>query len=91
MNNINIKRLGFAFGITGTLLYLGCVIVMATVGSEGTIQFFNSILHGLDTSLIIRSNIPFWEILVGLVETFIISWFIGACIAAFYNLTAKKK
>ncbi len=90
MNNISIKRFGFAFGMTGTLLYLGCVILMVTVGREGSIQFFNSILHGLDTSLILRTNVPLGEILIGIVETFILSWLIGACIAVFYNITAPK-
>lgn len=91
MNKINIKRLGFAFGITGAMLYAGCVIVMVTVGREGTIQFFNSILHGLDVSSIIRMKISWWEVLMGITETFILSWLIGACIAAFYNISNFKK
>ena len=53
MYRLNIKKLGFAFGLTGSLIYLGCMIVMATAGQEGTITFFNSLLHGLDTTNII--------------------------------------
>lgn len=90
MEKLNIKRMGMAFGLTGTLLYLGCIIVMATVGREGTIKFFNSLLHGLDTSGIIRMDIPLWEAGLGLVQTFIIAWLIGACLAVFYNITAKR-
>ena len=41
MYRLNIKKLGFAFGFTGALIYLGCMIVMATAGQEGTITFFN--------------------------------------------------
>ncbi len=91
MNKIKIKRLGFAFGITSALLYLGCVIVMITVGRDGTIQFFNSILHGLDVGSIIRMNIAWWEALIGIAETFILGWLIGACIAAFYNISTLKE
>jgi len=29
MYRLNIKKLGFAFGLTGALIYLGCMIVMA--------------------------------------------------------------
>lgn len=90
MNTINIKKLGFAFGITGVILYLGCIILMATVGREGAIKFFNSLLHGLDVSSIIRMQISWGEALIGIVETFIIAWFIGACIACFYNISIKK-
>ncbi|GAB3833835.1 DUF5676 family membrane protein [Pontibacter rugosus] len=89
MNRINVKKLGFAFGVTGALLYIGCILVMATVGRDGTIKFFNSLLHGLDVSAVIRMDVPFWEALIGIVETFILAWLIGACIAAIYNATIK--
>jgi len=32
MYRLNVKKLGFAFGLTGALIYLGCMIVMATAG-----------------------------------------------------------
>ncbi len=91
MNTINIKRFGFAFGITGVILYLGCILLMATVGHEGTVKFFNSLLHGLDVTFIIRMQVSWVEALIGIVETFIIAWFIGASIACFYNISIKKE
>ncbi|VAW22792.1 hypothetical protein MNBD_BACTEROID01-1926 [hydrothermal vent metagenome] len=91
MNTINIKRFGLAFGLTGIILYAGCIFVMLTVGRNGTILFFNSLLHGLDTSSIIRMDIQVSEVIIGIIETFIISWLIGACIAMFYNISLKKK
>jgi hypothetical protein len=91
MNHINVKKLGLAFGLTGALLYLGCMLVMITVGHDGTVTFFNNMLHGLDVSSIVRMNVPLWEAGIGIVETFIISWLIGACIAGFYNVTLKNK
>jgi hypothetical protein len=90
MNSIHIKKFGFACGITGMLLYLGCVIVMATVGREGTIQFFNSLLHGIDTTPVIRMNISLTEAVMGILEVFIISWLAGASIAAIYNIMTRK-
>lgn len=91
MNTIDIKRFGLAFGLTGAILYLGCIILMATVGQSGTVYFFNNLLHGLDTSSIIRMNVPFWEAIVGLVEIFILGWLSGAVIAFFYNVSVKKQ
>tara|TARA_R110000765_G_scaffold237549_5_gene340196 strand:- start:4569 stop:4841 length:273 start_codon:yes stop_codon:yes gene_type:complete len=90
MHRFNVKKLGFAFGLTGALIYLGCMIVMTTAGQEGTISFFNSLLHGLDTSSIIRMDVPLSEAFFGIIQTFILGWLIGACIAAFYNVQLKK-
>lgn len=87
---INVKKFGLAVGLTGALLYLGCMIVMATVGHDGSIKFFNSLLHGLDVSAILRMDVPLWEAAVGIVETFILGWLVGACIAGFYNAVGIK-
>lgn len=90
MNRINIKKFGFAFGLTSALLYLGCMVVMWTAGREGTIDFFNTLLHGLDTTSVIRMDVPLWEALLGIVQIFIIGWLSGALIAAFYNAQIKR-
>ncbi len=91
MHRLNVKKLGFALGFTGALIYLGCMIVMITAGQEGTIKFFNSLLHGLDTTNIIRMDVSLLEAFFGIVQTFIISWLVGASIAAFYNAQIKSK
>ncbi|WAC01623.1 DUF5676 family membrane protein [Lacinutrix neustonica] len=91
MHRLNVKKLGFAFGLTGTIIYLGCMIVMATAGREGSIIFFNSLLHGLDTTNVIRMDVPLLEVLMGIIQTFILWWLIGASIGAFYNAQIKIK
>jgi len=91
MDRLNVKKLGFALGFTGALIYLGCMIVMITAGQEGTIKFFNSLLHGLDATSIIRMDVSLLEAFFGIVQTFIIGWLIGASIAAFYNAQIKSK
>jgi hypothetical protein len=91
MYRLNVKKLGFAFGLTGTLIYLGCMIVMLTAGQQGSIVFFNSLLHGLDTTNIIRMDVSLLEAFFGIIQTFILWWLIGACIGAFYNAQIKIK
>lgn len=91
MNHISIRKLGLAFGITGALLYFGCAAVMLILGHDSTVKFFNTLLHGLDVSSIIRMDIPLVEVLTGLVQTFILCWLIGACIAGIYNISFNKK
>ena len=90
MNTINIRKFSLACALTGVLLYLGCIVVMLTAGREGTITFFNSLLHGLDVTSVIRMSVPWWEAVIGIVETFILSWLIGACISGFYNATTRR-
>ncbi len=91
MQKLNVKKLGLATGLTGALLYLGCMILMTTVGHDGTVKFFNNLLHGLDVSSVIRMEVPLWEAGIGIVQTFILGWLVGACIAAIYNATIKEK
>ena len=91
MERINIKKFALAWGVAGATLYLGCIILMASVGREGTVLFFNSLLHGLDTSSVIRMDVPLVEALVGLVEMFILGWLFGALIASVYNVSFNKR
>lgn len=88
--SLNVKKFGFAWGVTGELLYLGCVILMKTVGREGTILFFNSLLHGLDVSSVIRMDMSFLEATIGIIQTFILAWLSGASIAGIYNFSLKR-
>jgi 2TM family of unknown function (DUF5676) len=90
MNRLNVKKLGFAIGLTGTLAYLGCMIIMFTAGKESTVKFFNSLLHGLDTSQVIKMDVSIGEALLGIVQTFILGWLVGVCIAVFYNAQIKR-
>lgn len=87
--NIDIKRFGLAWGLTGALLYIGCAVVMMAAGKQGLIFFFDSLFHGIDISPILRTNMPFWEMVLGTLETFIFSWLIGAAIASIYNMSMR--
>ena len=92
MKRIHIRSLGFAAGITASLLYLGCALVMNFTDTETTRTFFNSIFHGIDIGNMLSMNISFKETVLGLVQTFIIAWLNGATIAAIYNiLIARRK
>jgi hypothetical protein len=86
-NTINPIRLGLAVGATGVVFYLGCVLACATVSHERALVFFNSLVHGIDFGPILRHNVPFGEVVLGIIGTFVLGWFAGATIAAFYNLS----
>lgn len=91
MDPIDIKRFGLACGVTAAALYLGCVIVMSLASRDGVIFFYNSLLHGLNVSSILRLEMPFYEMVIGIIQTFILAWLSGATIASVYNLGTGKK
>jgi hypothetical protein len=90
MNTINIKRFAIAVGLTSVLLYVGCILVMVMAGREGTIFFFNSLLHGIDISSIVNMKPSLLVTLLGMIETFILGSLVGVSIAVIYNFSAKK-
>ena len=91
MRTLSAKRFGFALGASGAVLYVACVFAMLTVPHEAVIRFFNSLLHGWDVTHIMRWDIPWWEPILGILETFILGWLFGAVIAVFYNLGMGKE
>jgi hypothetical protein len=60
---------------------------MWSVGREVSILFFNRLVHGIDVSSIIRTDMPWWEMAMGLVEVCILGWLTGAAIAGLYNFS----
>jgi len=91
MSILSVKRLGFALGATSALLYLGCAFVMLTVPQEAAVKFFNSMTHGVDWGPVMRWDMPWWEMIIGAIEIFIVGWLAGAAFASFYNLGADGR
>ncbi|MFH7325793.1 DUF5676 family membrane protein [Desulfurivibrio sp. C05AmB] len=89
METLSIKRLGFSLGMGMAIIYLGCVFVMLTVPRDAAVGFFNSLTHGVDWSPIMRWEMPWWEMIIGVIQVFILGWLFGAMIAAFYNLGGR--
>lgn len=85
MGVINVKKFGLAVGLTFALLHLGCVSVILLTSRDTTIAFFNSLLHGLDVTSILRTDMSAGEMIYGFVQIFVIGWLIGASIASIYN------
>lgn len=90
MNKLSVVKLGFAFGITFGLFYIACIAMMSLLGEQTTIFVFNSLMHGVDITTIIRMNIPISDSIIGLTGTFGLGWAMGALIALFYNLFSNN-
>lgn len=91
MNTLSIRGSGLALGGGSALLYLGCVFVMLTVPHEAAVRFFNSLTHGVDWEPIMRWDMPWWEMIIGVLEVFILGWLFGAVLASLYNFGAGRK
>ena len=91
MHALSVKRLSFALGAGFAVLHLGCAFVMITVPKDAAVRFFSSIMHGVDVTPIVRWDMPWWEMVVGVLQVFIVGWLFGAVVAALYNLGVKPK
>jgi hypothetical protein len=87
--HLNPKYLGLAFGATGLVFYLGCMLTMATAPHEAAVIFFNSLLHGLDVGPVLKTSVPPAQVALGLATTFSLGWFAGVLIAGIYNLCLR--
>lgn len=85
MGVINVKKFGLAVGLTFALLHAGCVSVLLFTSRETSIAFFNSLLHGLDVTGILRTEMSAGEMTYGFFQIFVLGWLIGASIASIYN------
>lgn len=91
MNRLSVVRFACALASVSALLYVGCVFVMLTVPKEAVIKFFNSLMHGVDVTSIMRWDMPWWEAVIGVIEMFILGWLVGAVFAAVYNLVPARR
>jgi hypothetical protein len=91
INTLNPRRLGLAFGLTGVVFYLACILTMCTAPHDKQVVFFNSLLHGLDVAPVLRTSVPPGEVALGIISTFVLAWFAGAMVAGFYNWGAVKE
>jgi hypothetical protein len=89
MRMLSVTRLGFALGASTALLYLACMVITMTAPKPFVIHFFNSILHGVDVAPIMRWAMPWWEMVVGVLEVFILGWLFGALLAVLYNVGTR--
>ena len=75
------------------------VLPLSTRVGVGVLAFAagNSISSGCCVRLwsirlvaILRTTIPLWEMMIGLVETLVLAWLIGASIASIYNVGIRR-
>ncbi|MDW7710605.1 MAG: DUF5676 family membrane protein [Deferrisomatales bacterium] len=91
MSKLDVKGTSCALGTSCAVLYAACVFIMLTVSKDVVIRFFNSIMHGLDVTSVMRWDMPWWEAVLGTLQMFILGWLVGALFAVLYNLAAATK
>ena len=91
MDVINVRKFSLAVGLTVAILRLGCIIVVAFTTREQAILFFNTLVHGIDVTPILKTEMSVQSIIYGLIQIFILGWLTGASIATIYNLLLCRK
>ena len=89
MKRLSVTRLGFACGMLLVVLYGASVLIVMTGPRDTVVAFFNSVLHGIDVTSMMRWDMPWWEMIVGVLEVFILGWLCGMLTAMFYNAGAR--
>lgn len=91
MNRLSPWRFAFAAGASVAVAYLACVIFMAVTPHETVVWLANCMMHGLDSSSIMRDSVPMADAAVGIVTTFVSGWLFGGMFACLHNLGLAKK
>ena len=86
MGVIKVKKMGLAVGLTLVVFRVGCIIVFSALSREQAVSFFNTLLHGVDVSPILKMETSALEVIYGLIQIFILGWLAGATMASIYNL-----
>jgi hypothetical protein len=91
MERLSVTRLGFALGTVFAALYGVSMVIVMGGPRETVVAFFNSVLHGIDVAPIMRWDMPWWEMVVGIIEVFIFGWLLGMATASLYNLGRRPE
>jgi len=90
VRQLSVRRFGFAMGMLFASLYAVSMVIVMSGPREAVVSFFNSILHGIDVTMIMRWEMSWWEMIIGILEVFILGWLCSAALAIFYNLAGRK-
>ncbi len=82
--SINVKNASYAGGITGGLLSAICAFLVYVVPT-GTLNLFNSMMHGVDLTIIAKNDMTFGSFIVGLIAAVILGALVAGVYSAVYN------
>lgn len=71
MKTIFEGKSGDTFGLMSILNYFGCILLPAMAGSNGSVFFFNKLLHGPEKRKITRPDMPRCEAFIGMAESYL--------------------
>jgi hypothetical protein len=90
MEKVNTVGAGIALAVTFALLSALCVFFFA-IAPDGTINFFNAFMHGLDLNAVrSTAQMTLGRVLYGIVGLAIIGFIAGFVFAWTYNLVNRQ-
>lgn len=85
MNKLQPFKISISLGLTSALVNLGCFLVMLLLGKESLLKISNYLLHGINFSTIINTNISIGETIIGLIVSFLFFGGTGLLFTLIYN------
>ncbi len=82
---MKVSKFAIAAGITGSLLYLSCFLLMSILPEATLVKLANLLFHGMDFTNELRMNIPLSETILGTITSFFVWSFFGYVLAYLYN------
>ena len=82
---INTMKFAKATGLTGSIFYLACTLVMTFLPKGILIRLANLLFHGIDFENLLRMDIPISETLIGIVVSFFFWGLLGYILVRVYN------
>lgn len=89
MNKVSASRFGLACGIAFAIGDAACVLVKGILPLDTQIRVFNTLLHGVDITTVVRNEMSMGEMALGLIGWFAIGSIFGAIVATAYNISLR--
>ncbi len=90
MKKINQNQVALSLGITASILYAGCLAIVAIIPVPAMVSFVNALQHSIDVSSITTKSISFSGAAIGIAGWFVIAAASGYIFSRAYNLIGDK-
>ncbi len=85
---LNVKNFALASALVGGIVYFVCALLY-WINSEFLIRVGNYLIHGIDLTKIMRTDLTLSSTMIGLILTLILVYLIGSLFAKIYNHLIK--
>ena len=90
MEKLNPNVVALSLGLTTTILYIVCLVLVAITPVPIVINVVNALQHSIDISSLATKNITLVNLVIGIIGWFVIATVTGYIFAFLYNQLGEK-